>query len=428
MKSLTLVSRARPAMLGALLAAALPAGLLLSLAGCQQQPAVAARKAAPEATRKTPEVSVTALKLRRWPQVVRVQGNLAGDEQAVIGAKVAGRVREVQVDLGTLVEQGQIICQLDAEDFDLRVQQAEAQLMQARAALGLAADEPDEKLNRLNAPPVRQERALVEEAKFNLERAQKLHRQNQNFVTTEELQQREATLRVAEARYSAALNGVDEKIALLAVRRAELAQARRLQTDSVTLAPFKGMVQERHVAPGVYVSIGEPIVTLVRTDPLRFRAGVPERQALQVRVGQDVRIVVEGQPEPLMAKITRISPSLEVSSRSLMVEADVRNEDGKLRTGLFGEAEIVVDPNAQLMCVPEQAVIQFAGVEKVWYVKDGQSVEKRITVGRRGNGLVEVLDGLTPGDLVISHADKGVAGKVAIVPDGNLTEMQVGGE
>src|SRR5690606_10295820 len=170
----------------------------------------------------------------------------------------------------------------------------------------------------MKAPPVLQEKALMEEARASVERARQLV--PQKVITSEELQQREAAFRVAEARFKAALNGVDEKIALIGVRRAELALARKQLEDTVTIAPFDGVVQQRHVAAGVYLHVGDPIVTLVRTNPLRFRAGVPERQALEIEVGQHVTIQVEGQTDPTAARVTRISPSLDLSNRSLIIE------------------------------------------------------------------------------------------------------------
>jgi RND family efflux transporter MFP subunit len=250
----------------------------------------------------------------------------------------------------------------------------------------------------------------------------------QKIITTEELQQREAARNVAEARYAAALNGVDEKIALLSVRRAELAQAKRAQTDAVTLAPFDGIIQARHVAPGVYVNVGDEIVTLVRTDPLRFHAGVPERQAMLVAIGQSVQLDVEGVDEPVTAKITRMSPALEMSSRSLIVEADVPNPQRKLRSGLFAEGEVVVDPRAQVLSIPASCVSEFAGVEKVWVVADGVAKEQRITTGRRHADRVEIVRGLEPGAMVIADAEEGHTGQVVIAGDGDTAAQLGGGE
>jgi RND family efflux transporter MFP subunit len=167
--------------------------------------------------------------------------------------------------------------------------------------------------------------------------------------------------------------------------------------------------------------VGQPVVSLVRTNPLRFRAGIPERHAMQLRVGQSVRVLLEGQSTPRDAKIDRISPALELGSRSLAIEADVGNADFSLRAGLFAEAEIIVDPDDRALAVPASAVTEFAGVEKVWRIVDGQAKEQRIRTGRRNAELVEVLNGLAAGEQVIAQAIRGRAGTVTIIRDESTT-------
>jgi RND family efflux transporter MFP subunit len=314
--------------------------------------------------------------------------------------------------MGSKVKKGDTLAVLDPEEFELRVQQAESQWRQARASLGLAEDASEADLDPQKAPSVRQEKAMLNDAKSKLERAQTLYRQR--AVAIEELQQLEAAEDAAQARYDSSLNAVDEKLAVLGVRRTELAMARREQKEATIVAPFDGIVRERHVAPGVYVQIGSPVVSLVRTNPLRFRAGVPEIDAMRIEVGQNVRIKPEGRDELIEAPIARISPSVDPSSRALAIEVDVPNGESKLRAGLFGEAEIVVDPDAQALAVPESAVREFAGVEKVWTIENGKAVEKPIRSGRRENGYVEILDGLSPGTMVASDALKTKPGPVVI--------------
>ncbi|MBI3464985.1 MAG: efflux RND transporter periplasmic adaptor subunit [Planctomycetes bacterium] len=385
--------------------------LIVCAAGCQQH--ALSEQVAEQAVAQPRPVHVTTAALRDWPSVVRVQGSLLGDEQATIGAKVAGRVREVKVDLGAAVQEGQVLALLDSEDFDLRVQQAEGQLTQVRASLGLKPEDPDSKLDPLKSPPVMQEIALLEETRLSVERARQLSRQN--VITVAELDTAEAAFHVAEARFAAALNGVQEKIALLAMRRAELAMARQLQADAVIVSPFAGVVQERHVAPGVYLNVGQPVMTLVRTDPLRFRVGVPEREAIRIRHEQTVQIVIEGEPKPYTARVSRISPALDMSSRSLVIEADLSNPDGHLRCGLFAEGEILVGQDERTLAVPARAITEFAGVEKVWVVEDGKAREQQVDTRRRTADWVEIVGGLAPGAQIVSEADEGHAGPVEIV-------------
>jgi len=312
-----------------------------------------------------------------------------------------------------VVQAGQVLAVLDTEDFELRVQQAESALTQVRASLGLKPDDPDTKLDPLKSPPVRQEKALLDEATLAVDRARQLSRQN--VVTAAELDTAEAAFHVAEARFAAALNGVQEKIALLAMRRVELAMARQVQEDAVIVSPFAGVVQERHVSPGVYLNVGHPVMTLVRIDPLRFRAGVPEREAMRIHHDQEVRIVIEGEAQPYTAHISRISPALDMSSRSLMIEADLPNPEGRLRCGLFAEGEILVDLHEQTLAVPAQAITEFAGVEKVWVVENGEAREQQVDTRRRNSEWVEIVGGLSAGAQIVTTANKGHAGPVQIV-------------
>jgi RND family efflux transporter MFP subunit len=361
------------------------------------------------------DVRVVEATLRPWPRIVRAQGSLIEDEYALLGAKVAGRVKNVLVDVGTSVEAGQPVAELDTADFELMVQQAEAQVLQARAAIGLKPGVPDDQIDPLKAPPVLQEWAVLEEARMNVDRVKGLA--GRGVLTQEEIQARESALRVAEARYASSLNMVQVQIAALKLRRAELAMALQHLEDAVLKAPFVGIIQETHVAPGSYVTVGQPVVALVRVDPLRFRAGIPERSAVGVDVGQPITLKLEGQLQPIQARISRISPALDITSRSLIIEADLENSDGKLRTGLFAEAEILVDADQQTLAVPASSIISFGGVEKVWTVVDGKAAPRQIRTGRRDNKLVEVLSGLEPGEFVVSNGDEGREGLVRAVHD-----------
>jgi RND family efflux transporter MFP subunit len=348
----------------------------------------------------------------KWPDTVHIQGSLQPDEQVVVGAKVPGRVAEVRVDLGSVVRQGDVLAVLDPAEFELRVQQAQAQLSEACAALGMEPDDSENELDRLKAPPVALERALLDEATALVQRARGMI--EQRVTTPQELERAEAQQRVAAARYASALNGVDQKIATVRIRRAELALARQQQSDATLVAPFDGVVQARHVAPGGYLTVGLPVVSMVRNHPLRFRGSVPERVALRVAVGQALTISIEGQPEPITGTITRISPGLDVGSRSLLIEADVPNPDNRLRGGLFAEADIVVDPDAQALAIPAGAVFEFAGVRKVWVVDDGKAREQGVTTGRTTGALVEIVSGLSPGAQVIADSRTGRSGPVTV--------------
>lgn len=219
------------------------------------------------------------------------------------------------------------------------------------------------------------------------------------------------------------MNAAREKIALIGVREVELAQAIERLRYAKVVAPFTGVVQQRHVAPGDYVPVGAPITTLVGTDPLRFRGTVSEHHAQELAVGQEVRLQIEGVNESCVVHVTRVSPTLDQASRSLMFEAELPNSDGQLRTGLFAEAELVVNPNAVALVVPAAAVVEFAGAEKVWKVIDGLASEQEVLTGPRRLDGVEILNGLSAGDIILADGTQG--GVARIEPIRSSNELDV---
>jgi RND family efflux transporter MFP subunit len=289
----------------------------------------------------------------------------------------------------------------------------------------LDASEDDSQLDPAKVPSVVQEKALWDAALDNWKRAQAL--EQETAISGEELQQRKSAVDVAAARYESALHTVNESVAQLGVRRAELGMARQALEDAEVRAPFDGVVEQRYVAPGAFVQVGAPIVMLDKVNPWRFRASVPEREAASVQLGQQTLVRVEGEPNPLKATVTRISPSVDLSNRSLTIEAspaaaveraavDSSTPPAtRLRRGLFAEADIEVDPESRALAVPRSAVREFAGVEKVWLIVNGAAVEQRVVTGRRTAEQVEVREGLAEKDVVVVEGFPQQAGAVEVV-------------
>ncbi len=356
------------------------------------------------------EAHVHTVALQTWPTVVRCQGSLVADDQTILGSRVAGLVRETLVDVGDQVKPGQTLVALDDSEFKLQLAAAEAALLQARALIGLKPDDPVSKLDPQNAPPVREARATWDDTKGRRERWQRLR--SQNAVTEEELQTLVAAEKVAEAKLASAINGVNSNIAQVAVRSAEVDQAKQRIRDANIVAPFAGAIQQRMVAAGTFVQIGTPLLNVVRLDVLRFRGSVPERLATQLQIGQYVRLDIESIDQPVEAKITRINPALDMASRSLTFEALVDNERGLLRPGLFAEAQVTLDPNAQAVVVAASSLVEFAGAQKVWKIVGGVAKEQLVRPGRRSDGQVEIIEGLSPGEQILVD---GSIGRVAEV-------------
>jgi RND family efflux transporter MFP subunit len=392
------------------LAALLALAVALLNVACKSGYPVSARNAtAVNEPRTVHTAQVSEIPMER---AVTVSGTLAAQDQATVSAKVPGRVQTIQVDLGSVVRKGQTIAQLEQQDYALRLQQAEAALAQARARVGLSPDGKDEQVDPEKTATVRQARALLDDARLKLDRAKSLL--EKGVIAQAQLDAAEADYKVALSRYQDGVEEIRNRQALVVQRRSELEIARQQLADSTIYAPFDGVVQEKRTSIGEYLAAGTPIVSVVRIDPLRLRAEVPERQAHNVKQGLQVRVTVEGDSNVYNGVIARISPSITEQNRILIVEAEVRN-NGRLRPGSFARADIVADAKSLSPAVPANAVVSFAGIDKVITIKDGKAQETPVNLGRHAGDWVEVLSGVKTGDTVIINPGNLQSGQPVIV-------------
>ncbi|HEV8367335.1 MAG TPA: efflux RND transporter periplasmic adaptor subunit [Pyrinomonadaceae bacterium] len=365
---------------------------------CKSDYPASARQGSPGGSKTVRQVKTTQVVETPFGETVTANGTLAAFDQTTASVKVPGRLKTIVVDLGTVVSKGQVIAQVEPEDYRLRVQQAEASLAQARARLGLAPDGTDDNVDPEKTATVRQARAVLDEARFNRDRAQKLV--EQGVIAKAEFDTANATFKVAEGRYQDAYEEIRNRQGVLAQRRSELALARQQLKDTAVVAPLDGIVQEKRASTGEYLAAGAPVVNIVRMDPLRLRAEIPERESHTVRTGQNVRVTVDGDSTVYVGQIMRLSPVIAEQNRMLVVEADVRN-NGKLRPGSFAHAEIVTNDAKMAVTVPNNAIVTFAGIEKVLVVQNGKALERPITTGRRNGEFTEIVAGISVGEKVI---------------------------
>ena len=378
----------------------LPVFLFVALAfgaACKSSYQGSARENQP-ADKSVRQVKTARVEEMPFGETVTANGTLAAYDQSTASAKVAGRLGSISVDLGSVVRRGQVVAQVEASDYKLRVQQAEAALAQARARVGLSPDGKDDTVNPEQTGTVRQARAVLDEAKVSRDRAAKLVQQG--IVARSEFDTVDASYKVAVSRYQDAIEEIRNRQALVAQRRSELALARQQLGDTAVYAPLDGIVQQKRASVGEYLAAGAPVVDIVRMNPLRLQAEVPERDAGTVRFGQNVRVTVEGDVNVYVGQIKRLSPVITAQNRMLMVEADVQN-DGRLRPGSFAKAEIVTNDAKMAITVPNNSIVTFAGIEKVIVVQNGKALEKPITTGRRNGDWTEIVAGVNVGDQVI---------------------------
>jgi|SRR5512143_2389918 RND family efflux transporter MFP subunit len=395
-----------------LLLAGLFLPIILASTACKSGYPVSARNNPGTEARESRQVTVARVSQVPMEQTVTVTGTLAAYDQATVSAKVPGRVKSIAVDLGSVVHKGQIIAQIEQQDYQLRLQQAEAGLAQARARVGLSPDGKDDRIDPEKTGTVRQAQALLDDARLKLERAESLFKRG--VLAKAQLDGAEAEHKVSLSRYQDAVEEIRNRQALVVQRRSELEIARQQLADSSIYAPFEGVVQEKRTSIGEYLAAGAPIVNVVRIDPLRLRAEVPERESRNVQVGLAVRVTLEGDENVYTGKIARISPTITAQNRVLIVEAEVHN-NGQLRPGSYARAEIVSDENSMALAVPANAIVSFAGIDKVILVQDGKALEKPVTLGRRTANWAEALSGVQAGDAVVINPGNLQSGQPLVV-------------
>ena len=374
---------------------------VVALAGLLAMAGACSKSEAPKSTAATNKVRTVRVALsesRPMERVVTVTGVLLADEAATLSVKIGGRLKTLSVDIGSVVKRGDVIAQVEPRDYELRLQQASAALSQARATVGLPLEGTDDQFDPEKTSSVKEAKAILNEAARNRDRVLKLSQQG--VLSTSDLDTVEAAYTVALNRYEAAGEEARTRQAVLAQRRAEFDLSKQQLNDTSLRSPFDGAIQSRLANVGEFLPAGSPVVKLVKTDPLRLRLEVSERDAASVQLNQRVRLTAEGDTNIHTGTLTRVSPAIDEQTRMLVVEADVRN-DGSLRPGLFSRAKIVTRENEEGIAVPEQALIVFAGIEKVVVVQEGKALEKMISTGRRGPGWLEIVTGLKAGERVV---------------------------
>lgn len=374
--------------------------LVLAVAGLMKfrnQDAAAANDAQPAATVEPPVSVTTAAAISRGLQrSVEAVGSLAADEEVVVAAQVAGELSQLSVDFGSYVGQGQVIAVIDQRDAKLKVEQAEATLKQTMARLGMREGE---RYDPQQNAEVKVAKAALDWARLDLARATKLIENGD--VARSVYDQSMINHASAQARYQAALDAVNQQLALVEQQRAALALARKTITDTVVRAPISGAVKEKASSRGSYLPVNGRIVTLVRINPLRLRAEIPEHAAGAVRTGQMMNLTVESFPGVTYSgRVVRIGPSLNEQTRALTVEAEVANPGNQLRPGMFAKARLITANEAPAVLVPMSAVANSAGLSKVFVIENGKASEKIVKTGLIDGEMIEIVEGVRAGETV----------------------------
>lgn len=375
---------------------------LCLLAGCSSKAKEASTKA--DSTREAApppavDVATAAAITRGLQRAVEVVGSLAADEEVVISAQAPGEVAQLNIDFGSLVSKGQVIAQIDARDAKLKAEQSEAILKQTMARLGMSEGE---RFDPVKNADVRVAKAQLDWEKMNLDRQTKLIENGD--ISRAVYDQAVTTHNLALARYQASVDAVNQQLAVVEQQRAALNLAKKAITDTVVRSPITGAVKEKHASRGTYLPVGARIVTLVKIDPLRLRADIPEYAAASVRSGQQMTLRVESFPDrTFTGRVVRIGASLNEQTRALTVEAEVANPGNLLRPGMFAKSNLITAKEAPAVMVPQRAVQIIAGLYKVFVITDGRVSERIVKTGARDGDLIEVVEGIRAGETVATN-------------------------
>lgn len=393
-----------------LILAGLLAGIVMFAISCGGSKANVTHE--PSAATAPPVVEVTTAPAitRELPRFFEATGSLAGDQQTDVAPSVAGKVVAIGVDLGSYVKRGQMIVRLDDVDSKLRVQQAQAQLDQAKAALRQAEEKigwragQNFDVNRI--PEVANARVALELAEKNFTRAEKLIESGD--VARSAYDQQKALRDQLKELYEAALSLGRQNFAAVATARANVANAesqlglaRRTLSYAIVFSPIDGYVAERSADLGEYVSPTSKVATIVRINPLRIRIDIPEQAIPEVKVGQAVSVTTSAWPDRnFSGRIARISPNVTTSSRTLSVEAEIENSSGVLKPGQFASVRILLSRAEPAVLVPARAVRTESGVSRVFVIKDGHAQQRLVQLGQTESDLIEIKGGVAADERV----------------------------
>jgi RND family efflux transporter MFP subunit len=375
------------------------------------------------------------------PSYIEATGNLASDAQSDVAPAVAGKIIEVNFDIGSYVSQGSVLIRLDPRDAQIRLDQARAQLAQQQEAAQQAEANVNQAVASLRQTQARlgvvdgqnfqiKDFSQVKSVTAQLELAEKELKRAERLLETGDIarniyDQRKAqrdnllgqldeamsnaavairAIGTAQAQVDTARAAADTAKAGVATAETQVHQAAKGVADTVVLSPISGSISERNADVGEYISPSVPnskIATIMRTSTLRVKIDIPEQTIGKVGVGQGVSLQTSAYPDRNFAgSIVRVSPGLNTQSRALSVEAEVQNVDGLLKPGQFATVRITQSQPENAVMIPVSAVKAVADTNVVFIVKEGQVREQIVQLGLLENNMIQVKTGVVEGEVV----------------------------
>jgi RND family efflux transporter MFP subunit len=376
------VSSPRP-----LLVVTAAAALSLTALGCSKADTAQARSG--DATPKP--VKVEQVRKDSVRRAVDVVGTLAAVDQVTISSEADGKVRRILADLGDRVKAGDVLIELDSEKQQYAFEQQQAALARALAQYG--ATDPKQLPELEKTPDARRANAELVQATQAFDRASELFKRT--LISQQALDDARATLQSARSRYDSALQGGKDLRASIQASEAAMKLADRQRRDTQIRAPFDGYVEKRLVNLGELVKAQMPVMAVVRLDPLKVIAEIPEKLTPWISDGRPVELRVDAyQNRTFAGTVTRVSPAVNTATRAFPFEARVPNPDAALKPGTFARVHLEIGKVDDVLTLPYAAIQYRYGVNRVFVVAGDKLAVRELTLGERLGDRVEVTSGV----------------------------------
>ena len=369
--------------------------LVLSLGalGCSKSETAQARSR--DAAAKS--VSVSLVHKNSVRRSVDVVGTLAAVDQVTISSEADGRVREVLADLGDRVKAGQILIRLDNEKQQYTFEQQKAAYARALAQYG--ATDADHLPEIEQTPDVKRATADLDQATQNFDRASELFKRT--LIPQQALDDARSALQARKAQHESARQNARNLRASIQASQATMNLADRQLRDTDIRAPFDGYVEKRLVNLGELVKSQMPVMAVVRLDPLKVVAEIPEKMAPWITDGRPVELHVDAyRDRAFTGKVTRISPAVNTGTRAFPFEALVPNTDAVLKPGTFARVHVESGKVDDVLTLPYAALQYRYGVNRVFVVNGDRLAMRELQVGERLGDRIEIVSGVKEGEQV----------------------------
>jgi HlyD family secretion protein len=331
-------------------------------------------------------------------------GTLEAKVQTIVSTKIPGRILEMRVDQGDQVRSGQILLRLDDSEFRQQVEIARSALDAAKATV-----------ERMQADAVRSQ-AILEQSRIEYRRRESLFASKS--IAANEIDKRKEELKVAEADLEKTKAAVVESRKNLVVAQNTVDYQLARLGDTLIAAPFDGLIIRRDRDPGDVVVPGTSIFLLISTQSLWVRTWVDETEMQRVTEGQSARVVFRAEPETsYIGKVVRLGRETDRETREFLVDVEIERLPRNWSVGQRADVFIETAHKVGVTIVPSQLILRNQGEIGVIANREGRAVWQPVKTGLRGHAQVEIVAGLSPGDIVVYNQGPD------LVPEGRRLEI-----